>query len=321
MNTGLKEKTQEEGGSRFAERLWRGLKRTRAMLFPDHRVPVRGGQVPDRQLLDDLEDRLLQADVGVAATAAIMNALASRLTAEGGDAQSWQKHLHHVMAEILAPIDKPLVIPENGVRPFVILMAGVNGAGKTTSIGKLAHYYQARGGRVMLAAGDTFRAAAIEQLQSWGERNRVPVIAQQSGADSAAVIYDALQSARARGTDILIADTAGRLHTQGNLMQELKKVRRVITRFDADIQIECLLVIDAGTGQNALSQARKFNEAIGITGLLLAKLDGTAKGGIVFALARETGIPVRFVGVGEKIDDLQVFNHEAFLAALLESSS
>ena len=221
------------------------------------------------------------------------------------------------MLEILAPIEKPLTIPPDAHKPFVILMAGVNGSGKTTSAGKLANYFLTRGRRVMLAAGDTFRAAAVEQLQAWGERNRIAVIAQQNGADPAAVIYDALQSARARAIDVLIADTAGRLHTQGNLMEELKKVRRVITKFDPAIVPECMLVIDAGTGQNALTQTNQFNQAIGVTGIMLTKLDGTAKGGVIFALAMATGIPVRFIGIGEQIDDLQVFNRSDFVTALL----
>jgi fused signal recognition particle receptor len=219
------------------------------------------------------------------------------------------------MQAILMPCSVPLTIPDN-TRPFVILMAGINGAGKTTTIGKLAHHFQQQGRSVMLAAGDTFRAAAVEQLQTWGARNNVPVIAQQQGADAASVIFDALQAAQARHIDILIADTAGRLHTQTNLMEELKKIKRVMTRIDPDAPHEIMLVVDAGTGQNALNQALEFNAAIGLTGITLTKLDGTARGGIIFAIARRTGIPIRFVGVGESIDSLREFNAADFVDAL-----
>ncbi len=204
-----------------------------------------------------------------------------------------------------------------GVKPFVILMVGVNGVGKTTTIGKLAKRLQAQGKSVMLAAGDTFRAAAVEQLQVWGERNDVTVITQGSGADSAAVIFDALQSARARGIDVLIADTAGRLHTQTNLMEELKKIKRVIAKLDADAPHEVMLIVDAGTGQNALNQAVQFHEAMGLTGITLTKLDGTAKGGIIFAIAKRLGVPIRFIGVGEAIEDLREFDAGEFVDALL----
>jgi fused signal recognition particle receptor len=219
------------------------------------------------------------------------------------------------MRAILAPSSQPLVIPEQG-HPYVILMVGINGAGKTTSIGKLAHRLQQQGLKVMLAAGDTFRAAAVEQLQTWGERNDVPVIAQQQGSDSASVIFDALQSARSRGIDVLIADTAGRLHTQSNLMEELKKIKRVMGKLDADAPHEVMLVVDAGTGQNALNQAQEFNNAIGLTGITLTKLDGTAKGGIIFAIAKRMQIPIRFIGVGEGIENLREFDAEEFVDAL-----
>jgi fused signal recognition particle receptor len=222
------------------------------------------------------------------------------------------------MQAILTPCSTPLTIPDSP-RPFVILMVGINGAGKTTTIGKLAYRLQQQGKQVMLAAGDTFRAAAVEQLQSWGERNNVPVIAQQQGADSASVIFDALQSARSRNVDVLIADTAGRLHTQTNLMEELKKIKRVMGKLDAAAPHEVMLVVDAGTGQNALNQAREFNEAIGLTGITLTKLDGTAKGGIIFAIARKTGIPIRFVGVGEGIENLREFDAGEFVEALFGS--
>jgi fused signal recognition particle receptor len=230
------------------------------------------------------------------------------------------KALHDKMQAILAPVSQPLVIPAD-TRPFVILMVGINGAGKTTTIGKLAHRLQQQGLRIMLAAGDTFRAAAVEQLQTWGERNDIPVIAQQQGADSASVIYDALQAATARSMDVLIADTAGRLHTQTNLMDELKKIKRVMGKVDARIPHEVMLVVDAGTGQNALNQAREFNEAVGLTGITLTKLDGTARGGIVFAVAKKTGIPIRFVGVGEGIENLREFDAQEFVDALFAADT
>jgi fused signal recognition particle receptor len=230
------------------------------------------------------------------------------------------KALHDRMRAILEPCNRPLEIPET-VKPFVILMVGINGAGKTTTIGKLAHNLKAAGKQVMLAAGDTFRAAAVEQLQSWGERNGIPVIAQQQGADSASVIFDALQSARSRDIDVLIADTAGRLHTQSNLMEELKKIKRVMVKVDPQAPHEVMLVVDAGTGQNALNQAQEFNNAVGLTGITLTKLDGTAKGGIIFAIARRTGIPIRFIGVGEGIENLRVFDAAEFVDALFGSEA
>jgi len=220
------------------------------------------------------------------------------------------------MVNILQPSCVPLVIPEQQ-STYVILMVGINGVGKTTTIGKLAKQFQNQGKSVMLAAGDTFRAAAVEQLQVWGERNNIPVIAQHSGADSASVIYDALQAAKARNIDILIADTAGRLHTQTNLMEELKKVKRVMGKLDDSAPHEVMLVLDAGTGQNALSQAVQFNAAAGVSGITLTKLDGTAKGGIIFAIAKKTGLPIRYIGVGEGIDDLRSFQAEEFVDALL----
>jgi len=226
--------------------------------------------------------------------------------------------LHEDMEAILAPVSVPLSIPRE-TRPYVILMVGINGAGKTTTIGKLAHRLRQDGRSVMLAAGDTFRAAAVEQLQTWGERNGVPVIAQQQGADAASVIYDALEAARARGIDVLIADTAGRLHTQSNLMEELKKIRRVLGKLDAIAPHEVMLVVDAGTGQNALNQARQFHEVVGLTGITLTKLDGTAKGGIIFAIAKQLGLPIRFIGVGEGIENLREFNAGEFVEALFET--
>ena len=304
------------GGNLFG-RLRRGLQRTQAVLFTDLNDLFTRSSGVDQELLDRLEEHLLMADVGVKATDRMLEALAARVgRKDNSGAGGTKQALHDIMQEILSPVEQPLRI-KTTPRPFVILVTGVNGAGKTTSIGKLAAYFRKQHHSVMLAAGDTFRAAAVEQLQTWGARNNVPVIAQQSGGDSAAVIFDALQSARAQGIDILIADTAGRLHTQGGLMDELKKIRRVITKFDDQLVPECLLVLDAGIGQNSLSQVKQFNEAIGVTGLLLTKLDGTAKGGVIFALAAETGIPIRFLGVGEQQDDLQIFNSNDFITALL----
>ena len=303
------------GGNLF-NRLRCGLQRTQTVLFADLNDLFSGSSGVGQEHLDRLEEHLLMADVGVKATGRMLEALAARVNRKDGSRSDGIKEaLHDIMQEILSPVEQPLRI-KTSPRPFVILVIGVNGAGKTTSIGKLAAYFRKQHHSVMLAAGDTFRAAAVEQLQTWGARNNVPVISQQSG-DSAAVIFDALQSARAQGIDVLIADTAGRLHTQGGLMDELKKIRRVITKFDAQLVPECLLVLDAGTGQNSLSQVQQFNEAIGVTGLLLTKLDGTAKGGVIFALAAETGIPIRYLGVGEQQDDLQVFNSNDFITALL----
>ncbi len=231
------------------------------------------------------------------------------------DADALYKSLQAELAAMLKPVEQPLKIEAKN-KPFVILVVGVNGAGKTTTIGKLAKKLQLEGKKVMLAAGDTFRAAAVEQLQVWGERNNIPVIAQHTGADSASVIFDAVQAAKARGIDVLIADTAGRLHTKDNLMEELKKVRRVIGKLDEDAPHEVLLVLDAGTGQNAISQTKQFNQTVALTGLALTKLDGTAKGGVIFALAKQFNIPIRFIGVGEGIDDLRDFESEPFVQAL-----
>ncbi|MBA3563658.1 MAG: signal recognition particle-docking protein FtsY, partial [Gammaproteobacteria bacterium] len=268
-------------------------------------------------LIDELEMRLLTADVGVEATERIIGGLNRKVARnELADVTALVRALHASMVEILAPCTQPLEI-DTSRRPFLILMVGVNGAGKTTTIGKLAGKLKDQGHRLMLAAGDTFRAAAVEQLEAWGRRNGVPVIAQQSGADPAAVIFDALQAARARHIDILIADTAGRLHSQSNLMEELKKVNRVVKKLDPDAPHETMLVIDGGTGQNALAQAREFHEAIGVTGITLTKLDGSAKGGILFALAERMRLPIRYIGVGEQVEDLGVFDAGEFVKALL----
>ncbi len=301
-------------------RLRAGLSRTRSSLTGGLGSLFLGRKTLDDELMEELETRLLTADVGVETTRRIIDDLTARISRkELQDPQALYQALKQEMLAILEPVSQPLEIGDQ--RPFVILMVGVNGAGKTTTIGKLAKKLQKGGLSVMLAAGDTFRAAAVEQLQTWGERNDMPVIAQHAGADSASVIYDALQAARARGIDVLIADTAGRLHTQSNLMEELKKVRRVMGKLDPDAPHEVMLVVDAGTGQNALRQAREFNEAVGVTGITLTKLDGTAKGGVIFAIANELQIPIRFIGIGEGIDDLRPFDAAEFVEALFADES
>ncbi len=312
-------KQQAADQTSFFSKLKTGLSKTQSSMFGGVGDLLQGKKSIDAAFLDDLEERLLVADLGIHATTEIIDALhASIKRSEISDHDQLRQTLGVVMNNILDPVQKPLTIPVDKPGPFVILLVGVNGAGKTTTAGKLASHFINQGHSVMLAAGDTFRAAAVEQLQAWGERNNVPVIAQHKGADSAAVIFDALQSARANNIDILIADTAGRLHTQDNLMDELKKIHRAIGKFDDTLMIENILVLDAATGQNALSQAKLFNEAIGIDGIVLTKLDGTAKGGVIFALALDTGIPVRFIGVGEQLDDLHTFDSTAFVEALLE---
>ena len=271
----------------------------------------------DEDLLEELETALIQADIGVVASTELVDELRTRMRKrEFTDAFDLLAALRKSLHALIVDYAKPLVIPA-APRPFVILTVGVNGAGKTTTIGKLAMRYKMAGHSVMLAAGDTFRAAAVEQLKTWGDRNEVPVIAQGSGADSASVIFDAFQAAKSRGIDVLIADTAGRLHTQGHLMQELAKVKRVLGKIDSAAPHETLLVIDGGTGQNALNQAKQFNQAVGLSGVVVTKLDGTAKGGMVFALCRELGLPLRFIGVGEKREDLREFVADEFVEALL----
>ncbi|WP_045727947.1 signal recognition particle-docking protein FtsY [Xanthomonas sp. GPE 39] len=271
----------------------------------------------DDDLLDAIETALITADVGIPATTALIEQLRKRMKArEFADAAALQRALREDLLAILRPVAKPLQIDANA-KPFVVLTVGVNGVGKTTTIGKLAKRFKDEGHSLMLAAGDTFRAAAVAQLQIWGERNGVSVIAQGQNADAASVAFDALQAGKARGTDVLIADTAGRLHTQTGLMNELGKIRRVLGKLDANAPHEVLMVIDGTTGQNALSQLRQFHAAVGVTGLVVTKLDGTAKGGVVFALAREFGIPIRFAGIGERPEDLRVFDAEAFVDALL----
>ena len=305
----------ETSKSGFFARLKQGLSKTSASIGEGMASLFLGKKVIDDELLEDIETRLLTADVGVEATAVIIQSLTQKVARKQlTDADALYKSLQAELAAMLKPVEAPLVITPN--KPFVILVVGVNGAGKTTTIGKLAKKLQSEGKKVMLAAGDTFRAAAVEQLQVWGERNKIPVIAQHTGADSASVIFDAVQAAKARNIDVLIADTAGRLHTKDNLMEELKKVRRVISKLDADAPHEVLLVLDAGTGQNAISQAKQFNQTVQLTGLALTKLDGTAKGGVIFALAKQFGLPIRYIGVGEGIDDLRTFEAEPFVQAL-----
>ncbi|SIO12216.1 signal recognition particle-docking protein FtsY [Sulfurivirga caldicuralii] len=312
------EPVREKPRGGFFARLRERLSKTRRGLADALGSLIAGRKQIDDELLEEIEMILLSADVGIDATDRIIQALTKQVSCrELKDPEALLNALRQQLLDILKPVAQPLEIPASD-KPFVILMVGVNGVGKTTTIGKLAKKLQADGKKVMLAAGDTFRAAAVEQLQTWGERNNVPVIAQQTGADSAAVIFDALQAAQARGMDVLIADTAGRLHTQSNLMEELKKVKRVMAKLDERAPHEVMLVIDASTGQNAMNQTKIFNDAVGLTGLTLTKLDGTAKGGIVIALADKFGIPIRYIGVGEGIDDLQPFDAEAFVAALFD---
>ena len=268
------------------------------------------------ELLEELETLLLMADVGVDVTTEIIGELTGRVKrGELNDSDTLKAELHRVLLDIVSPCEQALDV--SGKQPFVLLVVGVNGVGKTTTIGKLAQRFQREGRSVMLAAGDTFRAAAVEQLQVWGERNNVQVVAQHTGADSASVIYDAVESAKAKNIDVLIADTAGRLHTKSNLMEELEKVKRVMAKLDESAPHEVLLVLDAGTGQNALNQMQEFNQAVGVTGLALTKLDGTAKGGVAFALSRRFNVPLRYVGLGEGVDDLQVFRAEDYVKAVL----
>lgn len=306
----------EETKAGFFARLKQGLSKTSASIGEGMASLFLGKKIIDDELLEDIETRLLTADVGVEATSVIIQRLTQKVARkELADADALYKSLQAELAAMLKPVEQPLKITSQN-KPFVILVVGVNGAGKTTTIGKLAKKLQLEGKKVMLAAGDTFRAAAVEQLQVWGERNKIPVIAQHTGADSASVIFDAVQAAKARGIDVLIADTAGRLHTKDNLMEELKKVRRVISKLDVDAPHEVLLVLDAGTGQNAINQAKQFNQTVQLTGLALTKLDGTAKGGVIFALAKQFGLPIRYIGVGEGIDDLRTFEAEPFVQAL-----
>ena len=296
------------------------LAKTRGNLTNGLATLILGKKRIDDDLLDELETLLLLADVGIDATNRIISELTSQIKRKAlADPESLSNVLKAQLRTILEKCDRP-VVQADAARPQVILMVGINGAGKTTTIGKLAKLLQEEGQSVMLAAGDTFRAAAVEQLQKWGERNAIPVIAQHTGADAASVIFDALQAATARNVDVLIADTAGRLHTKSNLMEELAKIARVMRKIDPDAPHEVMLVVDATTGQNALNQAVQFNQSISLTGITLTKLDGTAKGGIVFAIAEKLGVPIRFIGVGEALEDLRHFDADEFVNALFDSA-
>jgi len=302
----------------FFDRVKSGLSRTKAGLTEQMTTLFAGNPEIDDDLMEEIETLLLMADIGVEATTEIIQRLTDRVERKQlSDGDALQAALKQELAELLEPVDQPLEL-QTDQSPMVILMVGVNGVGKTTTIGKLAKNYQAEGKSVMLAAGDTFRAAAVEQLQVWGDRNNVPVVAQHTGADSASVLFDALESAKAKNVDVLIADTAGRLQNKDNLMQELQKVVRVMQKLDPSAPHEVMLVLDAGTGQNAISQAKEFKEAVGVTGITLTKLDGTAKGGIIFAIAKQFGLPIRFIGVGEQADDLRPFEAKAFVEALFD---
>lgn len=301
----------------FFSRLRRGLGRTSDNLAQGVGQVFLGRKEIDAELLEELETRLLLSDVGVDATMEIIQRLTQRVSRrELTRPEALHEALREELLALLRPCEQPLEV--HGHQPCVILMVGVNGVGKTTTIGKLAKHYIGQGRSVMLAAGDTFRAAAVEQLQVWGERNNVPVVAQHTGADSASVLFDALQAARARNIDVLIADTAGRLHNKDNLMEELEKVVRVMGKIDPSAPHEVMLVLDAGTGQNALAQAEHFQKWVGVSGITLTKLDGTAKGGIIFAIAKKMQLPIRFIGVGEAVDDLRPFEAEPFIKALFD---
>ncbi|EPL6453794.1 signal recognition particle-docking protein FtsY [Providencia rettgeri] len=305
------EKPKKEG---FFARLKKGLLKTRQNLGSGFLSLFTGKKIDD-DLFDELEEQLLIADVGVETTRKIIDNLTAHASRKDlKDAEALYGKLREEMSDILAKVDKPLVIEDK--KPYVILMVGVNGVGKTTTIGKLARQYQSEGKSVMLAAGDTFRAAAVEQLQVWGERNKIPVVAQHTGADPASVIFDAIQSAQAKGVDVLIADTAGRLQNKSHLMEELKKIVRVMKKLDESAPHEIMLTLDASTGQNAVSQAKLFDEAVGLTGITLTKLDGTAKGGVIFSIADQFGIPIRYIGIGEGIEDLRPFKADDFIEAL-----
>lgn len=314
---GKKKTEKPESKPGFIRRLRARLNKGDSWLTTDLGDLIPGGKIDD-DTITELETRLLLGDVGVDATEHIIEGLRERLKrSELKDLPTLMKALRDSMVEIISPLAIPLEIDKTQ-QPFVILVVGINGSGKTTTIGKLARRLLDQKNTVMLAAADTFRAAAVEQLQVWGKRNDVPVIAQKTGADPSAVVYDALASARSRDIDVLIADTAGRLHTQGNLMEELKKIKRVLGKLDAGAPQETLLVIDASNGQNALVQARKFHADIGLTGVCITKLDGSAKGGILLAIARELAVPIRFIGIGEQVDDLAVFDAEQYVDALLD---
>jgi fused signal recognition particle receptor len=316
----MNNEADQPGVRGFFKRLRAKLNTGPAWLTTDIKELLPGRKI-DAEILDDLETRLITADVGAPATSRILDDLRRRVARqELNDVEALHKALHAAMLDILLPVEAPLAIDPR-IKPYVILVIGINGAGKTTTIGKLAHRLLAEKRTVMLAAGDTFRAAAREQLEVWAERNHVPIIAQQAGAEPAAVIFDGLQAAKARNIDVLIADTAGRLHTQTHLMDELKKVKRVLARLDPKAPHEVLLVLDGTIGQNAIAQAEEFHRGMGVTGLVITKLDGTAKGGVVLAIAQKLKIPIRFVGVGEQTEDFGVFNASEFVSALLKSAN
>ena len=310
--------TPEHSGPRgnFFRRLAQGLEKTRARLLGGNAELFKARSDIDKALLEDLEMQLISADVGVETTAGILADLEKTCNRDASGQTDVLSALRETLVSLLGASGQPLHIPET--KPFVILVVGVNGVGKTTTIAKLTRRLQRDGRSVLLAAADTFRAAAIDQIQHWGDRVNVPVIAQQPGADAAAVLYNALQAAASRGADVVIADTAGRLHNKANLMEELKKIHRIIHKFDAQISVETLLVVDAGTGMNAIVQARQFMQAVPVTGVALTKLDGTARGGMVFALAQQLSLPIRYIGVGETLDDLHAFNADEFVCALLD---
>ncbi len=310
--------SNSENSVSFFSSLKQGLAKTRQHFSRSLGNLLLGKKVVDAELIDEIETLLLSADVGTQVTERLIQGMTEKLNRQQiKDSEVLMTSLRQDLLSLAQSVEQPWIIPKSDL-PFVILMIGVNGAGKTTTIGKLARKFLSEGRSVLLAAGDTFRAAAVEQLKVWGERNKVPVIAQGTGADSAAVIFDALNAAKARGIELVIADTAGRLHNKAHLMTELAKIKRVIRKFDPSAPHEVMLVLDAGNGQNALVQAEQFHQIMGVTGITLTKLDGTAKAGVIFAIAEKFKIPIRFIGVGESLDDLQVFQAESFVAALFD---
>ena len=310
---------QVEGKPGWFARLRQGLAKTRDGLSSRLDQMFAVGKAIDQTLLDEIETLLITSDFGMSVTEEVVQALTKAMSRKSlKDAEAVREALKTTLVQMIEPSALPL--PQTDAEPLVVLMVGVNGAGKTTTAGKLAHRFKSEGRQVMLAAGDTYRAAAVEQLKTWGERNGVDVVAQQTGADSASVIFDALSSAKAKGADVLIADTAGRLQNKANLMQELEKIVRVMNRIDESAPHSVLLVIDGGTGQNALMQAREFRNSVPVSGLVVTKLDGTAKGGVMFALARELGLPIHYIGVGEQLDDLRPFDAKAYVEAIFDAA-
>ena len=310
---------QVEGKPGWFARLRQGLAKTRDGLSSRLDQMFAVGKAIDQTLLDEIETLLITSDFGMPVTEEVIQTLTKAMSRKSlKDAEAVREALKSTLVQMIEPSALPL--PHSDAEPLVVLMVGVNGAGKTTTAGKLAHRFKSEGRHVMLAAGDTYRAAAVEQLKTWGERNGVDVVAQQTGADSASVIFDALSSAKAKGADVLIADTAGRLQNKANLMQELEKIVRVMNRIDESAPHSVLLVIDGGTGQNALMQAREFKNSVPVSGLVVTKLDGTAKGGVMFALARELGLPIHFIGVGEQLDDLRPFDAKAYVEAIFDAA-